>query len=71
MFRVCHASVSIHCRLVVTCWEMANLLAVVLCFVNFTCGFLDQVCIVSILIFAFLRFLIFVFLLTLENEFYV
>ena len=27
MFRVCHAVLSVHCSLVVTCWERANLLA--------------------------------------------
>ena len=28
LFRVCHAFLSVHCSLVVTCWERANLLAV-------------------------------------------
>ena len=48
MFRVCHAFLSVQCSLVVTCWERANLLAV-LCvmlycvFVTFPCGFLGQV----------------------------
>ena len=36
---VCHAFVSIHCCLVVTCWESADLLALVcdvnLCFCHF------------------------------------
>ena len=27
MFCVCHAVLSVHCSLVVTCWERANLLA--------------------------------------------
>ena len=34
-FRVCHAFLSVHCNLVVTCWERANLLA--LLFVMFAC----------------------------------
>ena len=48
MFRVCHAFLSDQCSLVVTCWERANLLAL-LCvmlycvFVSFPCGFLGQV----------------------------
>ena len=44
---VSHAFVSIHCCLVVTCWEKAGLLAsvsVVYCiFVTFPCGILGQV----------------------------
>ena len=44
---VSHAFASIHCCLVVTCWEMADLLTLggdVYCiFVNFPCGILDQV----------------------------
>ena len=44
---VCQAFVSIHCCLVVTCWERADLLALVcdvkLCFVTFPCGILRQV----------------------------
>ena len=39
MFCVCHAFVSVQCCLVVTCWERANLLALVcgvkLCFCHF------------------------------------
>ena len=35
MFRVCHAFLSVHCSLVVTCWERANLLA--LLYVMFYC----------------------------------
>ena len=34
-FRVCHAFLSLHCSLVVTCWERANLLA--LLYVMFSC----------------------------------
>ena len=48
MFRVCHALLSVHCSLVVTYWERANLLALV--YVMFTCvlsfsphGVLDRV----------------------------
>ena len=44
---VCQALVSIHCCPVVTCWERADLLALVcdvkLCFVTFPCGILGQV----------------------------
>ena len=36
-FRVCHTFLSVHCSLVVTCWERANLLA--LLYVTFSCGF--------------------------------
>ena len=50
MFFVCcvsHAFASVHCCLVVTCWEKADLLALVsdvYCnFVTFPCGILDQV----------------------------
>ena len=43
----CHAFASVHCCLVVTCWERADLLArvcgVKLCFVGFPCGILGQV----------------------------
>ena len=48
MFHVCHALLSVHCSLVDTCWERANLLAL-LCvmfsfvFVTFQCGVLGQV----------------------------
>ena len=38
MFPVCHAVLSVHCSLVVTCWEKAHLLA--LLYVMFSCGFL-------------------------------
>ena len=48
MFRVCQAFLSVHCSLVVTCWESADLLAplsvMVSCvFVTFPCGVLGQV----------------------------
>ena len=43
----CHAFASVHCYLVVTCWERADLLALVCdvyCgFVTFPCGILGQV----------------------------
>ena len=43
----CHAFASVHCCLVVTCWEMADLLALVCdvyCgFVSFPCDILGQV----------------------------
>ena len=48
MFHVCHAFMSVHYSLVVTCWEMAGLLAT-LCvmfsciFVFFPCGVLGRV----------------------------
>ena len=42
MFRVCHAFLSVHCSLVVTCWERADLLALLYVmfyyFVTFPCG---------------------------------
>ena len=44
---VCHAFVSVHCCLVFTCWERADLLALVCdvycVFVTFPCGILGQV----------------------------
>ena len=44
---VCQAFVSVHCCVVVTCWERADLFALVcdvkLCFVIFPCGILGQV----------------------------
>ena len=48
MFHVCHAVLSVHCRLVVTCLEMTNHLAflyvILSCvFVTFPCSVLDQV----------------------------
>ena len=61
---VSHALASVHCCLVVTCWERADLLALVgdvyCIFVTFPCGILGQVwyLIVSFLIFAvFLAFI--------------
>ena len=48
MIGVCHADLSAHCSLVVICWEMADLLAL-LCvvfscvFVTFPCGAMGQV----------------------------
>ena len=45
---VCHVFLSVHCSLVVTCWERADLLTI-LCvmfycdFVTFPCGVLGQV----------------------------
>ena len=45
---VSHASTSVHCCLVVSCWERADLLALVgdvyCIFVTFPCGSLGQVC---------------------------
>ena len=55
---VAHAFTSVHCCLVVTCWERADLLALVgdvyCIFVTFPCGILGQVwyLIVSFQIFA-------------------
>ena len=48
MFCLCHVFLSVHCSLVVTCWEKADLLAVLYVmfycvFVPFQCGFLGQV----------------------------
>ena len=48
MFRVCHAILSVHCSLVVTGWEKADLLALLYVmfncvFVTFPCGVLGQV----------------------------
>ena len=48
MFRICHAFLSGHCSLVVTCWERAGLLALLYVmfycvFVTFPCGVLGQV----------------------------
>ena len=47
-FHVCHDFLSVHCSLVVTCWERAKILAFLclmfICvFVTFTCGVLGQV----------------------------
>ena len=48
MFHVCHAFLSVHCSLVVTCWERADLLALLYVmfscvFVTFPCGVLGRV----------------------------
>ena len=44
---VFHAFASVHCYLVLTCWERADLLSLVcdvkLCFFTFPCGILSQV----------------------------
>ena len=54
MSYVCHAFVSVHCCLVVTCWERADLLALVwdvYCdFVTFSFGILGQVWYLIVLI---------------------
>ena len=42
MFRVCHAVFIVLCRLVIICWEPANLL--VLLYVMFSCGFVSFLC---------------------------
>ena len=47
MLCVSHAFASVHCLLVVTCWERANLFALVgdvnCILITFPCGILDQV----------------------------
>ena len=48
MLRVCHTLLSVHFSLVVTCWERANLLALlsvifIVFFVTFTYGVLSKV----------------------------
>ena len=57
----CHAFASVHCCLVVTCWERADLLALVCdvyCgFVTFPCGILGQVWYLIVLIRIFAVFL--------------
>ena len=42
MLRVCHVFLSVHCNLVVTCWERVDLLA--LLFVMFHCVFVTYPC---------------------------
>ena len=42
IFPVCHAFLYVHCSVVVTCWERANLLA--LLYVMFSCGFVTCPC---------------------------
>ena len=49
MFRVCHVLLSVHCSLVVTCWERADLLALLhvmfyCVLVTLPCGVLGQMC---------------------------
>ena len=49
IFYVCHAFLSVHCNLVVNCWERAGHLALLYVmfycvFVTFPCGVLSQVC---------------------------
>ena len=60
---VCQAFASVHCCLVVTCWEMADLLALVCdvncVFVTFPCGILGQVWYLIVLIVFFAAFLTF------------
>ena len=50
---VSHAFTSVHCYLVVTCWERADLFALVgdvyCIFVTFPCGILGQVCYLIVL----------------------
>ena len=47
MFRICQVFLSVHCSLVVTCWERADLLALLYVmfkcvFITFPCGVLGQ-----------------------------
>ena len=60
---VSHAFRSIHCCLVVTCWEMADLLALVVdvycIFVTLPCGILGQVWYLIVLFPDLSRFLTF------------
>ena len=42
MFRVCHAFLSVHCSLVLNCWERDKLLA--LLYVMFSCVFVTLPC---------------------------
>ena len=45
MFRVCHAFLSVHCSLVVTCFLLAHVYVMFSCvFVTFPFGVLGQVC---------------------------
>ena len=48
IYAVCHAILSVHCNLVVTCWERAGLLTLLyvmflFCFSTFPCGVLGHV----------------------------
>ena len=47
---VCHAFASVHCNLVVACWERADLLAFLCDFVAFPCDILGQVWYLIVLI---------------------
>ena len=69
MFCVCYAFLSVHCNLVAICWERANLLALLLVLVMFLV-FLSRSHVVSWIRCGALlyRFLIFAFLLTLQEE---
>ena len=53
MFRVCHVFLSVHCNIVVICWERADLLALLYVmfycvFVTLRCGILGQVWCLSV-----------------------
>ena len=55
MFRVCHAFLSVHCSLVVNCWERVSLLALLYVmfscvFATFPCGVIGQVWYLIVLI---------------------
>ena len=55
MFHVCHAGMSVHCSLVVTYWERADILVLLYVmfscvFVTFPCGVLGQVWYLIVLI---------------------
>ena len=66
---VCHAFASVHCCLMVTCWEKADLLFVFHCvFVTFPCGNLGQVWYLIVLIPDFCRLSYFVFRFTYINR---
>ena len=39
MIRICHAFLSVHCSLVVTCWERADLLALLCVMFLYFCHF--------------------------------
>ena len=66
VFCVSHAFASVHCCLVVTCWERAGLLALVgdiyCIFVTFPCGILGQVWYLIVLFTELCLFLIYVLL---------
>ena len=55
MFRVSHALLSVHCSIVISCWERAGILALLYVklscvFVTFSCGVLGQVWYLIVLI---------------------